>query len=242
MIAQSIEKCRQRIILMSVSLCKFYFVSADIVTFIFRINTFRMKITTQEQLRNLYKWPEGRASKKVIFELEKHCKNFISKSPFLVISTADGEGKMDASPRGGEPGFVHVSNNKTLIIPDSKGNNRVDSLVNIIEAGRIGVLFLIPGIEETLRINGSAEISVSSDILDLFDNERNRPTSCIIITVEEAFLHCAKALMRSKLWSVDFVVNRNDFPSMGRMLNDQLGTNNPIETYAEMEARYKPDL
>ncbi|MFT4533594.1 MAG: PPOX class probable FMN-dependent enzyme [Saprospiraceae bacterium] len=201
-----------------------------------------MNITTQEQLRKLYKWPEGRAGRKVIFELEKHCKNFISKSPFLVMSTTDREGKMDASPRGGAPGFVHVLNNNTLIIPDSKGNNRVDSLVNIVETGKVGMLFLLPGIEETLRINGSAEISANKDIIDLFPNEKNRPISCIIITVEEAFLHCAKALIRAKLWSVDYVVSKKDFPSMGKMLNDQLGTNNAIETYEEMVARYDPDL
>lgn len=201
-----------------------------------------MNITTQEQLRKLYEWPEGRASKKVISELEKHCNNFISKSPFLVISTTDSDGKMDASPRGGVPGFVHVLNGTTLIIPDSKGNNRVDSLVNIVETGRIGILFLIPGIEETLRINGSAQISVDSDFIDLFQNEKNRPISCMVVTVEEAFLHCAKALMRSKLWKDEFMVDKKDFPPMGKMLNDQLGVNKPIENYEDMAARYKPDL
>ena len=201
-----------------------------------------MNITTQEQLRELYEWPEGRASKKVISELEKHCNNFISKSPFLVISTTDSDGKMDASPRGGVPGFVHVLNGTTLIIPDSKGNNRVDSLVNIVETGRIGILFLIPGIEETLRINGSAQISVDSDFIDLFQNEKNRPISCMVVTVEEAFLHCAKALMRSKLWKDEFMVDKKDFPPMGKMLNDQLGVNKPIENYEDMAARYKPDL
>ncbi len=201
-----------------------------------------MKIITQEQLRNLYKWPEGRAGKKVIFELEKHCKNFISKSPFLVMSTTDRGDKMDSSPRGGTPGFVHILNSTTLIIPDSKGNNRVDSLVNIIETGRIGMLFLIPGIEETLRINGSAYISDDNDFIELFPNEKNRPKSCIVVTVEEVFLHCAKALMRSNLWKDDFRIDKKDFPSMGIMLNDQLGTNKPVETYEEMTARYKPDL
>jgi len=201
-----------------------------------------MKITNQEDLRELYKWPEGRAGKKVIFELERHCKNFISKAPFCVIATSDQSGKMDSSPRGGAPGFVHILDNNTLVIPDSKGNNRVDSLVNIVETGRLGMLFLIPGIEETLRINGGAHISINKDHIDLFDKEKNRPKSCIIINVEEAFLHCAKALMRSKLWKNDYSVDKKDFPSMGRMLNDQLGTNNRIETYEEMVERYKPDL
>ena len=201
-----------------------------------------MKVTTQEALRELYKWPEGRAGKKVIFRLEKHCKNFISKSPFCVLATSDEKGRMDSSPRGGSPGFIHVLDDNTLVIPDSKGNNRVDSLVNIVETGRVGMLFLIPGIEETLRINGSAYISKSEDLISLFPNEQNRPKSCIVINIEEAFLHCAKALMRSKLWKADYSINKKDFPSMGVMLNDQLETNNRLETYEEMAERYKPDL
>lgn len=201
-----------------------------------------MKITSQEDLRELYKWPEGRAGKKVIYELEEHCKNFISKSPFCVIATSDENDKMDSSPRGGVPGFVHVLDDNTLVIPDSKGNNRVDSLVNIVETGRVGMLFLIPGIEETLRINGGAYISISEDLIGLFDKEKNRPKSCIIVNVEEAFLHCAKALMRSKLWKSEYSLSKKNFPSMGKMLNDQLGTNNRVETYKEMAERYKPDL
>jgi len=201
-----------------------------------------MHIQTEEELRKVYGWPKGRASKKVIYELEQHCVNFISKSPFLVLSTVDKSGKMDASPRGGVPGFVHVLDSTTLIIPDSKGNNRVDSLVNIVETGKLGMLFLIPGIEETLRINGSAEISIDPNLIGLFPNEQNIPKTCLVIKVEEAFLHCAKALMRSKLWKDDFMIDKKDFPSMGKMLNDQLGTKNPIETYEEMARRYKPDL
>ena len=201
-----------------------------------------MKITSELELRELYAWPEGRAGKKVIFKLEEHSKNFISKSPFMVMSTADAKGKMDASPRGGVPGFVHMLDDNTLVIPDSKGNNRVDSLVNIVQTGRVGILFLIPGIEETLRINGAAYISCRKELIDLFCHEKNRPKSCLIITVEEVFLHCAKALMRSKLWAEDNVLDKSDFPSMGKMLNDQLGTKNPVETYDEMAVRYKPDL
>ncbi len=201
-----------------------------------------MYLQSEKELREVYGWPKGRASKKVINELEHHCINFISKSPFLVLSTVDESGKMDTSPRGGVPGFVHVYDSKTLIIPDSKGNNRVDSLVNIVETGKVGLLFLIPGIEETLRINGSAHISTDPKLIELFPNEQNVPKTCLRIHIEEAFLHCAKALMRSKLWKEDFKIDKKDFPSMGKMLNDQLGTNNPIETYEEMAKRYKPDL
>lgn len=201
-----------------------------------------MKITTEEGLRKLYGWPKGRAEKKVIYKLEKHCKNFISNSPLCILATMDCDEKMDSSPRGGVPGFVYVLDEKTLVIPDSKGNNRVDSLVNIVQTGRVGLLFLIPGIEETLRINGAGYISVREDLLSLFQHDQKKPKSCIVIEVEEAFLHCAKALMRSKLWADDYKVDKKEFPSMGKMLNDQLGTNDKVETYEEMSARYKPDL
>jgi len=127
-----------------------------------------MKINTEEQLRELYGWPRGRASIKVLTQLEEHCTNFVSKSPFLVMSTVDKRGSMDASPRGGDPGFVKVINETTIVIPDSKGNNRVDSLVNIVETGAVGLLFLLPGVDETLRINGRAHISTDAQYLEEF--------------------------------------------------------------------------
>ena len=201
-----------------------------------------MKIITEEQLRELYEWPKGRAGKKVLPELEKHSIHFIESSPFCVISTSDAKGKMDASPRGGQSGFIKVLDDRTIVIPDAKGNNRVDSLVNIIETGRIGILFLIPGIDETLRINGGAAISTDDQYLSLFPEETQRPKSYLVITIEEVFLHCAKALMRSKLWEDELKVNKEEFPTMGRMLKDQLGGDQPLETREEMIKRYLPDL
>lgn len=201
-----------------------------------------MSISSQEELRSLYGWPKGRAKIKVLDQLEKHCKNFIAHSPFVVLSTYDLNGKTDASPRGGEAGFVKVWDDTTLVIPDAKGNNRVDSLVNIVETGQIGCLFMIPGINETLRINGSASIEIDDKYLQLFEAYRIAPKSCILIKVEEAFLHCAKAFMRSDLWGDTYRQSRPGFPSMGTMLNEQLGTNNPIESQSEMEARYRKDL
>lgn len=201
-----------------------------------------MKITNEEQLRELYGWPKGRASIKVINSLEKHSINFIKHSPFLVLSTYDKQGRCDASPRGGQPGFVSILDNQTLLIPDAKGNNRVDSLVNIVETGSIGLLFFIPGIDETLRINGTASISAEEIYIQRFSQMGKRPKSCVRIKIDEVFLHCAKALMRSKLWNAAAVLNRSEFPTMGRMLNDQLGTNNQEETQEEMIKRYLPDL
>lgn len=201
-----------------------------------------MTIENEDQLRELYGWPKGRAGKKVLSNLEKHSKAFINKSPFLVLSSYDTNGQADASPRGGKVGFVHVLNDSTILIPDSKGNNRVDSLVNIVQTGKIGILFMIPGINETLRINGKASINTDESNLSKFMEEQNPPKTCIVVNIDEVFLHCAKAFMRSKLWVTETHMNREDFPSMGRMLNDQLGTNNPEESQEEMERRYSPDL
>lgn len=201
-----------------------------------------MKIESITQLRALYDYPRGRAKIKVFQSLDKHAINFIEKSPFLVISTASKHGKMDASPRGGQIGFVKVLDDTTLVIPDAKGNNRVDSIINIIETAQIGILFLIPGVDETLRVNGSAYISTDSKYLEMFASEQNPPKACIVITVKEMFLHCAKALMRSKLWHEVSKIERSELPTMGQMLKDQIGGNEAIETQEEMVQRYQKDL
>lgn len=201
-----------------------------------------MKITDSDQLRALYGFPSGRAKDKVLFKLEKHSINFIKHAPFLVLSSVSKQGSLDASPRGGRPGFVKVLNETQIVIPDAKGNNRIDSLINIVETGEIGLLFLIPGVDETLRINGKAYVSTSENMLALFSSESNLPKTCIVITVEEAFLHCAKAFMRSKLWDSSSQIKRDDFPTMGEMLKDQLGVKGTPETSEAMVKRYLKDL
>ncbi len=201
-----------------------------------------MKIETQSQLRELYNNPSGRASKKELPALEKHAINFIETSPFLVVSTFSKDGKADTSPRGGQPGFVKVLNNNEIVIPDAKGNNRLDSLVNIIETGRVGTLFLIPGVDETMRINGKAYLSTDTQYLDLFEKEKHPPKACIIIEVEEVFIHCAKAFMRSKLWSKEAQINRSDFPTIGQILKDQLGSKDTPESQEEMLKRYREQI
>jgi len=137
-----------------------------------------MTINTEEELRALYGFAKGKAVDKQLAELEFHSKNFINHSPFVLLSTSSKGGDVDCSPRGGEIGFVKVINNKTIILADSKGNNRLDSLVNIIETKKIGCLFLIPGVDETLRVNGSALISTDSEYLDLFDNYKPQKLYC----------------------------------------------------------------
>ncbi len=201
-----------------------------------------MKITDIDQLREFYGFPSGRAKEKALIKLEKHSINFIQTSPFLVMSTSNKEGNLDASPRGGNSGFVHVLNESTIIIPDAKGNNRLDSLTNIILTGQVGILFLIPGVDETLRVNGKAFISNDESYLSLFAFENKPPKTCIVITVKEVFLHCAKAFMRSKLWSVETKIDRNEIPTIGEMLKDQLKSTEPLESQEDMIKRYKKDL
>lgn len=200
------------------------------------------KITTVNQLRELYDFPRGRAKDKVLDSLEKHSIHFISKSPFLLLSTISKDGKMDVSPRGGVPGFVKISESGELLIPDAKGNNRLDSLVNIIETNSIGLIFLLPGIDETLRINGHAYITKDPSVLNYFDSEDKTPVSCLVVSIDELFLHCAKALMRSKLWKGDYQIAPKDFPSMGIMLKDQLKSPEDAETREDMIQRYQKDL
>lgn len=200
------------------------------------------KLLTEPQLRELYGLPNERATKKVLSKLEMHSKNFISNSPFVVISSCSSLGKMDASPRGGAKGFIQILNDHQIIIPDFKGNNRIDTLVNIVETGNIGILFMIPGIDETLRINGKATISTDEELLNRFNTEFKKPISCIIVRIEEVFLHCAKAFMRSQLWNIEEQLDPKGFPSMGTMMKDQLKLDITPEQREDMIKRYRKDL
>jgi PPOX class probable FMN-dependent enzyme len=201
-----------------------------------------MKISSENQLREIYGYARGRAKDKELNKLERHSTNFIRKSPFIVLSTSNSVGVLDSSPRGGKPGFVTIINASTIIIPDSKGNNRLDSLTNIIANPNVGTLFLIPGIDETLRINGKAELVTDEPLLQLYSEERTPPKCLIRISISEVFLHCAKALMRSELWSQTSKIDRKELPTMGQMINDQLGDTSEPETQDEMIKRYQVDL
>ena len=145
-----------------------------------------MNIDTREALRSLYTTPKERAVKKQLPQLDTHCRRFIALSPFVVVSSASTSLAMDASPRGGEPGFVKVINANTLLIPDSPGNNRLDTLENIVDTGRIGLLFLIPGVDEALRANGTAVLSCDDRYLDLCTTAKRRPKLVIEVKVAEA--------------------------------------------------------
>ncbi|MEO8133339.1 MAG: MSMEG_1061 family FMN-dependent PPOX-type flavoprotein [Betaproteobacteria bacterium] len=201
-----------------------------------------MNITNVDALRNLYAAPKERAVRKQISALDSHCRRFIELSPFLILATTGKTHAMDASPRGGAPGFVKITAGGALLIPDAPGNNRLDSFENIIATGRAGLLFLIPGFDETLRVNGSAVLSQAKDDILLCTDERRTPKLAIKVFVEEAYLHCAKAFMRSRLWSADARVDRAALPTAGKMISDQTGLVIPFETQEETERRYAPDL
>lgn len=192
-------------------------------------------------LRALYPAPGERALRKQLQALDRHCIAFIALSPFVVLSTADAQGRQDASPRGGAPGFVRADNAQRLWIPDAPGNHRLDSLSNIVQTRRIGLLFLVPGVDETLRINGTARLCDDAERLAPFAADK-RVRLVIEVGVEEAYLHCAKALMRSKLWSDAARNPRSVLPAMGQMINEQTGSNLPAESDAQMRVRYAADL
>lgn len=200
-----------------------------------------MNITTQEQLRAVYGPAKERSVRKQLDHLDRHCLAYIALSPFVVISSASRALRMDASPRGGAPGFVRAPDAGTLLIPDASGNNRLDTLENIIDTGRIGLLFMVPGVDETLRVNGAATLSTDAGALAHFAGEARKPRLAIRVAVEEAYLHCAKAFMRSALWSEASRIERSRLPSMGEMLHDQIGSGTR-ETQEEMLTRYAADL
>ena len=200
------------------------------------------RIETVEQLRALYKAPAERTIAKEIDRLDKHCRAIIARSPFLLLATNSAEGPADVSPRGGPPGFVRCANDRTLEMPDFPGNNRLDSLKNIVSNPEVALIFLVPGMDEALRMNGTAEIRDDPDLRADFAVKGRPPTTVIRVSVRVAYLHCAKALMRSRLWDPDARIDRASLPTMGQMLKDHIGHDDPPETREEMLARYKDAL
>ena len=201
-----------------------------------------MKIQTRDALRQLYAQPQERAVRKEIAALDRHCRRFIALSPFVILATGNAEHQLDASPRGGDPGFVKVTDDGMLLIPDAPGNNRLDSFENIVDTGRVGLLFLIPGFDETLRINGDGELSTDAQDLAACTSERRTPKLVVRVTVRAAYLHCAKAFMRSRLWDAASQVDRGTLPSAGQMISEQTGIAVAPETAEAMALRYAPDL
>lgn len=196
-------------------------------------------ITSREQLQQLYAAPAERALLKQQWELDRYCLRFIALSPFVVMATGGSNGALlDASPRGGKPGFIKAPDSNTLLIPDAGGNNRLDSLCNLVDDPRLGLLFFVPGFDETLRVNGRAQLRDEAHYTALFASDHFRPKLVIEVNVEEAYLHCAKALMRSRLWSAEAQVSRNVMPSLNQIIQSQMGITTEPEAQELMVARY----
>ena len=188
------------------------------------------------QLRELYGMPSERAVKKQIDRLDHHCRAFIARAPFLVIASSDPSGRCDASPKGDAPGFVAVVDERSLLIPDRLGNNRTDTLGNLLARPGVGLIFFVPGINETLRVNGRASVTTDPALLTPLAVNGKMPRSGILVAVEEVYFHCGKALIRSDLWNPDKHVRRSDFPSMGRILAEQIGGGLSVEESERMTA------
>jgi PPOX class probable FMN-dependent enzyme len=193
-------------------------------------------------LAAIYPVPSPRVIAKARPEIDAHARKFIAMSPFCVLATSGPDGSVDASPRGGNPGFVHVVSPTQLVMPDRSGNNRIDSFKNILEgSGQLQLIFFVPGIDETLRVGGTGKLSAEPDLLASMEEFGKSPRAALNISVREAYFHCGKALMRSKLWSPDSKVERAVLPSIGQIIYDQTTLGEP-EPQAAIEARYKTQL
>ena len=181
------------------------------------------------EIRELYGEPMERAVKKQLPRLEKHSRAFIALSPFLVIASADPRGRVDASPKGDAPGFVQVIDDATLLIPDRLGNNRVDTIGNLLAAPGVGLIFFVPGLRETLRVNGKARITTDPALLEACAVNGKPPRSGILVTAEEVYFHCGKALIRSDLWNPAKMLKHADFPPLGQIIAEQIGDGRPVE-------------
>lgn len=179
-------------------------------------------LSSQKNLRDHHLTPSDGAVGKQLNHIDPHCASLIERSPLVCIGTArDGE-MPDVSPRGGESGFVKIVDPRTLFLPDWPGNNRLDTMTNVVATGGVGLLFFVPGFNDMLRVNGRAEISVDPGILGQFEMWARNPKSVMVIHVEEAYLHCTKALVRSDLWNPEKHLERSVLPSTGAMYRDQM--------------------
>ena len=192
-------------------------------------------------LASIYPQPTPRVIAKARPSIDAHARKFIEMSPFCVLATSGSDGSVDASPRGGNPGFVRVEGPNRLLMPDRSGNNRIDSFKNIVVgSGYLQLIFFVPGIDETLRVGGRGSVSTDPALLTTMEEFGKLPRAALRIEVSEAYFHCGKALMRSKLWSAA-QVERKSFPSIAEVIHDQTRLGEP-EPQEAVEARYKTQL
>ena len=190
-------------------------------------------VTTHEELRTIYKTPRPTdgSIRKELKALDGHCRSFIGKSPFVLIGSSDGAGNADVTPKGDKPGFAAILDDRTIAIPDRPGNNRLDTLENILRNPSVGLLFLIPGMNETLRVNGDARITVDADLRERLAVDGKQPQSVVVVSVKAAYMHCAKAFMRSELWKPDSWYDRATLPTLGKILSDQMAHAETVDDF-----------
>lgn len=181
-------------------------------------------IETREELRAIYREPAENAVKKELFRIEHHARNFISRSPFVLIGSQDRDGNADVTPKGDKPGFVAVLNDHTIAIPDRPGNNRLDTFENILVNPAVGLIFLIPGMDETLRMNGEARLTVDDALRERFAVDGRPAVAVMVVKVRSHYMHCAKAFMRSQLWKPETWRPRSEMPTLGQIIRDQRET------------------
>lgn len=193
---------------------------------------FSKVIETEDALREVVGFPGKVPAEKAVPEIDEMCAQFIEASPFLLISSFDADGNADISPKGDPAGeFVQILDSKTLLIPDRPGNRRADTMSNILQTKHVALIFLVPGRKETLRVNGTAQIVMDDDLLERFVMKGKRPKLLIAVTVDEAFFHCTKCVVRSGLWDTDGDVS--DMPSLGEILVNQRKVNATVEAVDE---------
>ncbi len=200
-------------------------------------------ITTREALRALYKQPHDRAVSKEIRALDHHCRTFIANSPFVLIGSSDGNGNADVTPKGDRPGFVAVLDDLTLAIPDRPGNNRLDTFENVLANPAVGLLFLIPGMNETLRVNGDARLTADPGLRERLAVDGRLPIAVMLVTVTSTYMHCAKAFMRSELWKPESWPDRAGLPTLGQILADHCAIpGDPAETDKSLAVAYTQSM
>lgn len=200
---------------------------------------FKDVVTSREELRAMFGAPHERAVKKDRGRLDVHTRAFIGRSPFLLMATSSREGRCDVSPKGDAPGFVLVLDDSHLVIPDRLGNNRIDGHLNIVDNPHVGIIFLIPGREDTLRVNGRACVVRDAEIMARLEAHGKRPKVAVGVEIEECFLHCAKAFKRSGLWDRDRWPDVGGLPSMAKILWDQIDLQSSASCSAE---EYERDM
>lgn len=191
-------------------------------------------LTSHDDLKELYGTASPEATAKELDYLDENSQRFIAASPFIVLATTNDKGYMDCSPKGDKIGFVTILDDKTLLLPDRKGNNRTDSLKNVIDNPRVGLLFFVPNVNETFRVNGQAKLSTDPELMERCTVDGKLPKSVMVISIEEAYIHCSRALNRSELWNPDtteFLANAKEVPTMGTFVKTLTKGKIDAETY-----------